>query len=296
MTIIKAKVYSPDAGIQVRLKVENDTAGTTSVETEATTTVANGWETLSFDFSNQVTGPILDTNKRYDKVTIFYDFGTMGSGKVYYVDSVYMGVGGSAPVIPDTFAVTFKVDMRNHAGGFTTPEVNGEFNGWCGTCDAMADTNGDNIWEKTIRLAEGTYEFKYSYDNWSGQEELDTSLSCVKTTGTFTNRIITVSKDTTYEMCWESCKACFPESVEAFAASQQAITVYPNPANEDINIDNKSSLKNIVITDVLGNTVFAAQNVAGTIEVPVANFENGIYLINTVDDNNEYAVKRFVKY
>ena len=48
--------------------------------------------------------------------------------------------------------VTFKLDMTQQTG-FTTPEVNGTFNGWCGaTCNPMTDANSDGIWEATIAL------------------------------------------------------------------------------------------------------------------------------------------------
>ena len=30
------------------------------------------------------------------------------------------------------YSVTFKLDMTDYTGSFTTPEVNGTFNGWCG--------------------------------------------------------------------------------------------------------------------------------------------------------------------
>ena len=42
------------------------------------------------------------------------------------------------------FNVTFQVDMSQQSG-FTTPEVNGSFNNWCGNCFQMSDDNGDNI-------------------------------------------------------------------------------------------------------------------------------------------------------
>ena len=66
----------------------------------------------------------------------------------------------------------------NGVSGFTNPEVNGTFNGWCEAW-SMTDADGDNIWEFTALLAPGTYDFKYSADNWSIQENLDTTLSCV---------------------------------------------------------------------------------------------------------------------
>lgn len=35
----------------------------------------------------------------------------------------------------DTYNVTFKVNMNEVAAAYTTPEVNGTFNGWCGGCN-----------------------------------------------------------------------------------------------------------------------------------------------------------------
>ena len=56
---------------------------------------------------------------------------------------------------------------------FTTAEVNGNFNGWCGSCAAMTDSNGDNIWDVVITIDINTnYEFKFSADNWGIQESL----------------------------------------------------------------------------------------------------------------------------
>ena len=55
-TTISAHVYSPASGVIVRLKAEDHTNGGISVETEATTTIANGWNTLVFDFANESNG------------------------------------------------------------------------------------------------------------------------------------------------------------------------------------------------------------------------------------------------
>ncbi|MBK7442882.1 MAG: hypothetical protein IPI65_15520 [Bacteroidetes bacterium] len=57
-----------------------------------------------------------------------------------------------------TYNVTFKVNMNEVADPFTTPEVNGNFNGWCGGCAPMSDPDLDGIWEVTIALAPGNYE------------------------------------------------------------------------------------------------------------------------------------------
>ncbi len=92
-------VYSPDAGIPVRLKVEDASNGAISVETEVLTTVANAWETLVFDFNSPVSGtPALNLTNTYDKATIFFNFGTDGAtagAKTYYWDNVIFGISVS---------------------------------------------------------------------------------------------------------------------------------------------------------------------------------------------------------
>jgi hypothetical protein len=98
------RVWSPDAGIPVRLKVEDNADGTKSAETEATTTVAGGWQTLTFNFANPASGtPALNVANTYDKVSIFFDFGTAGSGKTYYFDDVIFVTGTGSNQIVTTF-------------------------------------------------------------------------------------------------------------------------------------------------------------------------------------------------
>ena len=94
-TKMSVRVYSPDAGIPVRLKIEDKTAPTKSVETEAMTTVANAWETLVFDFANQADGTAaLNPDYTFDLASIFFNFGTTGADageKIYYWDDVMFG-------------------------------------------------------------------------------------------------------------------------------------------------------------------------------------------------------------
>jgi hypothetical protein len=100
-SIMKVWVYSPDAGIPVRLKLENHLDPTQTVETEAMTTVANGWQQLTFDFTNEAAGteplnPTLHPDWIFDKASIFFNFGTDGATageKVYYFDDVTFGDG-----------------------------------------------------------------------------------------------------------------------------------------------------------------------------------------------------------
>lgn len=70
----KMKVYSPRTGAKVLLKVENLTNGGINYEKEVLTTVANGWEELTFDFS------AINTSNSYQKIVLIFDNGIMGDG------------------------------------------------------------------------------------------------------------------------------------------------------------------------------------------------------------------------
>lgn len=121
---MSVRVYSPAAGLKIRLKIEDAADGTKSVETDATTTVANAWETLIFDFANHVAGTAaINAAYRYDKASIFFDFGTAGNGKVFYWDDVrYLSTNVVATVgLPLNFensALTYT--FTNFDGGGAT--------------------------------------------------------------------------------------------------------------------------------------------------------------------------------
>ncbi|NOR29453.1 MAG: hypothetical protein GQ540_13100, partial [Lutibacter sp.] len=90
------RVWSPDAGTPIRLKIEDANDVTHTCETEVNTTVSGGWETLEFDFTNQATGTELlsvglNNGWVYNKASIFFNFGTDGATtgeKIYYFDDV----------------------------------------------------------------------------------------------------------------------------------------------------------------------------------------------------------------
>lgn len=89
------RVWSPDAGIPVRLKVEVVGNPTQSCETQTNTTVANGWQTMEFDFNNQASGTAaFNSAFTFNMASIFFNFGTDGAtagSKTYYFDNVSYG-------------------------------------------------------------------------------------------------------------------------------------------------------------------------------------------------------------
>lgn len=72
---ISVKVWSPEVGIPVLLKLENQADTDENVTFSANSTVANQWETLTFDFSSAAPGT-------YDRVVFFFDFGNTPEGGI----------------------------------------------------------------------------------------------------------------------------------------------------------------------------------------------------------------------
>ena len=107
------RVYSPDAATVIRLKLEDSGDSTHTVETEATTTAANTWQTLVFDFSNPAAGTAgLNLSYVFDKLVIFPAFGTPGAGKTYYFDDLKFVADSGSTGIDVTFddaAVTYSL-------------------------------------------------------------------------------------------------------------------------------------------------------------------------------------------
>ena len=128
-TQMSVRVYSPAAGIRIRLKVEDRTNNTRSVETEAMTQAANTWETLVFDFANQSAGTAaMNLSFNYDMASIFFDFGNAGTGRVFYWDDVRFLAANTAPnylALPIDFqSTTYPYSFVNFGGATATVENN----------------------------------------------------------------------------------------------------------------------------------------------------------------------------
>jgi hypothetical protein len=65
---LSLKTWSPETGIVVRLKLENSSDGSEFHLVDASTSVSNGWETLTYDFSG---APAYN----YDRLVVFFDHG-----------------------------------------------------------------------------------------------------------------------------------------------------------------------------------------------------------------------------
>ncbi|MBQ0944190.1 hypothetical protein KAK07_12670 [Ideonella sp. 4Y16] len=110
--IITVRVYAAAAGQTIRLKVENSLDPTTSVETDATTTVGGAWETLTFDLGQPAPGtPAYNPAKTYNKISLFPQFSVTAppaaDTTTYFDDLVYTTKKGSGPQAPLVYAANY---------------------------------------------------------------------------------------------------------------------------------------------------------------------------------------------
>ncbi len=112
------------------------------------------------------------------------------------------------------YNVTLKVDMSQQtvkdtvspAGSFQAALGTGQSD-WTPGDNPMDDSDGDNIWEITLSLPAGTYEYKFTYTT-DGTDNWESPPGACTVNG---NRELVVSKDTVLDSrCYGSCDPLCP--------------------------------------------------------------------------------------
>jgi hypothetical protein len=190
------------------------------------------------------------------------------------------------------YNITFNVDMSQAGFAFATPELNGTFNNWCGSCAPMTDPEGDGIWSITIPLDAGVYTYKFSYDNWTGQENLPVGASCTFSENGFTNRTITVTEATALtNVCWESCEACVTSVANL---NNDNFSIYPNPAHSEISINGTISGQKFELRNSLGQIVNTFVSNGSTMQMDVSKMSKGVYFFSQIEEGKVSNTKTFV--
>ncbi|WP_321516819.1 hypothetical protein [Marinifilum fragile] len=152
-TEFRVKVWSPKAGATVKLKVENLTDGNIGYEVDATTTVANAWEELTYDFS------AIDQANEYQKVVIFFDFGNNGDDSNYYFDDIKL----VSAAVDGGLAGVWK--MAPEAGALGVGPGLGDTSWWSSTADDV--TTRACFFDDTYEFgADGSFRNVLGSDTW----------------------------------------------------------------------------------------------------------------------------------
>lgn len=209
--LIKIKFHTDHPGNLV-LKLEGALDGAPNWALQVDNNVVNEWVELTFDPSlPSFEGPNMPgTGHVYKTITLFTDFGqAFTSDQKYYIDDIQVCTSGSIP----TADLTFKLDMNQFAGTYTQVFVSGSFNSFSGFANPMLDSDGDKVFETTLNLPVGLYEYKFTLDNWAQQEQFSPTTTCTQTTidgaNVFVNRKLALSGNTILNpVCFNSCYSC----------------------------------------------------------------------------------------
>ncbi|MCM4157314.1 PKD domain-containing protein [Gramella sp. AN32] len=111
------KIWSPKAGINVRMQLEKEGDGGAATKfIDKTLSEANTWVTLTYDFSE-----IIDASVAYDKFVIFPEFDAevqpSGDGSVYYIDDIAQSADGDGGNNAGTAKTSFPVDFEAAING-----------------------------------------------------------------------------------------------------------------------------------------------------------------------------------
>lgn len=99
--VFSMKVYSPRAGMPVLFKLEG---GQPTTEISVNTTVANGWETLTWNFAGK-------SSNLYNVLTFMFDFGAVGDGSAnstFLFDDIKLGNNSTNSLTVSSNALTIQ--------------------------------------------------------------------------------------------------------------------------------------------------------------------------------------------
>lgn len=83
-----------------------------------------------------------------------------------------------------------------------------------------------------------------------------------------------------------------PLNTQNFATN--ALRMYPNPANEVLNLSCQSNIENITLYNTLGQAVYKQASSTNEVAVNVSNLSKGVYIL-TAQVGNELVRKQFIK-
>ena len=176
------------------------------------------------------------------------------------------------------YDVTFRLDLNGpHPPEIDIPEVNGEWNAWCGSCAQMTDDDGDGVWELTASITQGSYLWKFSADEWEVQElpvgASESPCFLFDEFGYINRNLVVGGPVSLPPFCWESCLPCgaVPGCVNPNASNWNPWANFDNGSCTGLGAECQPWETEIVTTLVLDNypseTSFSIYNATSEEEV-----------------------------
>jgi hypothetical protein len=328
------KVYSPRVGAKVLLKVENSEDAGVNFEKEVLTTVANAWETLTFDYA------AISKTDAYDKLVLIFDNGTQGDGSAnftFYLDDIAISKSGESSV-----TIALPID-------FETATTWGDFNGGVVTTETNPFNNADNTSANVGKMVKSAGEV-YGGSSLVLSAPIDFANNDTFTMKVYSPRVgakvllkvensgdagVNFEKEvlTTVANAWEtltfdyaaiSKTAAYDKLVLIFDNGTQGdgsanftfymddiivsssatasvgdnkllnVSMYPNPTSSRLTISAQSTIKSAAVYNLLGKQVMSLKINKNSESIDVSNLATGMYLIKYTI-GNAVGTAKFIK-
>ncbi|QXP69773.1 T9SS type A sorting domain-containing protein [Polaribacter sp. R2A056_3_33] len=327
------KVYSPRVGAKVLLKVENSGDAGINYSKEVLTTIANGWETLTFDYA------AISKTASYEKLVIIFDNDIMGDGSAnytFYIDDITLSSSG---VVLPTVALPLDFESAttwtNFDGGVVTTETNPYNN---------ADNSSENVgkmvknagqpWGGSVVKLSSAMDFAandtFTMKVYSPRANAKVLLKVENSASPATSfeKEVTISTANAWETItfdysaipsgsYDSVVLIFDlgtmgdgsanntfyiDDVVLFNSATAdvkdneliKISLFPNPTTSRLNISAQTPIKSAVIYNLLGKQIMNLEINKNNESIDVSNLSSGIYLIK-YSINNVFATAKFIK-
>jgi len=225
-------------------------------------------------------GPYDDRNLApvYSDTTIQHCFGTCD-------------YDGTCPPPPTSFVdITFTLNTSSIVQLGDTVDPTGMFIAGGGTFGNPGDNPmtdlGNGIWSITVNKPEGfttDYTFTNGDSGW-GAKEVITGLPCA--VAPFDDRnLAPVYSDTTIQHCFGTCDydgTCSSVVIPPTGLKDRInnVLIYPNPANNNLNISSAEIIQRVEILDVVGRKVISKTLNSYNYQLDVSNLNSNVYFIN----------------
>lgn len=210
---------------------------------------------------------------------------------------IAVGVGGLNP------GVAYKAWHRTYCGaGLYTPWVSLSFSTPCGTPSTIGVSNvkGDSA-DVSWTSVSPTANYQYVVDTFTTTPSAGTGISTntvrvkgLKAAKTYTLFVRTDCGGGVYSP-WATSTFFTPWSVGINTiAAQEGINMYPNPAKDVLHIENNSTPFLMLVTDMSGKTVMAAEVYTGNNIINISTLSRGVYILRYVQ-GEEVQIKKLLK-
>jgi hypothetical protein len=255
--ILSMKVLSPRAGITVLFKLEGDVGPS---EITATTTKANQWETLTWNFAGK-------PSNVYNKLVLMFDFGAVGNGtdnSTFYFDDIYQ-----INSITNLLSLSKYVLTMEAAPG----------------SKQMFDIQSNVSWSVSSSQA----WLVPSLTTGSGNSTITLTADQNTTTGSRTANVIVSSPG----IVPQTLKVTQEIGVTSVLNNQNpSIRIYPNPAKEYLFIEGYVSKPFVRVYNINGSVLMSS--VLNTPVLDIGNLENGVYFLKIMDRKG-VTIRKFLK-